>query len=79
MEDVNVVLDFIHEFSIIGPKFIPSYLIEDSYWFAIVLKERFGGVVYYDPILDKSSCLIGNFLFDIDGIVLDKRGYIPLF
>lgn len=79
MEDVNVVLDFIHEFSIIGPKFIPSYLIEDSYWFAIVLKERFGGVVYYDPILDKSSCLIGNFLFDIDGIVLDKSGYIPLF
>lgn len=79
MEDVNVVLDFIHEFSIIGPKFIPSYLIEDSYWFATVLKERFGGVVYYDPILDKSSCLIGNFLFDIDGIVLDKNGYIPLF
>ena len=79
MEDVNVVLDFIHEFSIIGSKFIPSYLIEDSYWFAIVLKERFGGVVYYDPILYKSSCLIGNFLFDIDGIVLDKRGYVPLF
>lgn len=79
MEDVNVVLDFIHEFSIIGRKFIPSSFLEDSYWFATLLKEKFNGVVYYDPILDKNSCQIGNFLFDINGIVFDKNGYVPLF
>lgn len=79
MEDVNAVLDFIHEFSIIGPKFIPSSFLEDPYWFATLLKEKFNGIVYYDPILDKSSCQIGNFLFDINGIVFDKTGYIPLF
>ena len=39
----------------------------NCYYFALILKERFGGTIYYDTI-------DGHFVIDINGIVYDYNG-----
>jgi len=41
------------------------------YWFAKILELRFGGVIYFNPIKVHFGTLIGNKIFDINGIISD--------
>lgn len=57
------VLDFISNFS----EAQSTFLYGCCYWFTYILKGRFGGSTYYDPI-------IGHYIQEIDGRFYDVRG-----
>lgn len=44
-----------------------SFTNGNCYWFAFILKERFGGRIKYFPIANHFACLIGGTLFDVTG------------
>lgn len=49
------------------------------YQFAVILKERFDGVILYDPIEGHFITLINDRLFDITGDVTDKYNINALY
>lgn len=46
------------------------------YQFALILQERFGGTILYDPVEGHFVTLIDDCLFDITGDVTDKYPHI---
>lgn len=42
------------------------------YWFAFILRERFGGSIMYDPVAGHFMIMIGTRLFDVRGDVTDQ-------
>lgn len=59
------VLAFIDEFKSATKLFMEG----KCYWFAVILKERFSGQLYYDPIWNHWACLINDKLYDVTGII----------
>lgn len=50
-----------------------KWLSGNCYYFALILKDRFNGDIYYDPIDGHFLCLIGNKLYDWTGEVEPKN------
>lgn len=46
-----------------------TFLNGFCYYFAIMLKERFGGCIFYNPDIVHFSVLIDGYLYDITGII----------
>ncbi len=44
-----------------------NWLSGNCYYFALILKERFNGEIYYDPIDGHFMCLIDGFFYDWTG------------
>lgn len=58
------------------------YEIEDTfsngfcYWFAKILELRFGGIIYFNPVIIHFAILIEGQLFDITGLIeADKNWF----
>lgn len=69
MRKDNDIIRFINDFtsyesnSVLYNTFMNGY----CYYFAVILKERFGGIILYDPI-------DGHFVTKIDGSIYDITG-----
>ena len=67
---IHEVLQFIESFKGRYP-----YEIEDTfsngfcYWFAKIMEIRFNGIIYFNPDIVHFAILIGEQLFDINGIL----------
>ena len=59
------VINFITEFKSATRLFMEG----KCYWFAIILRERFVGELYYDPVWNHWACLINDVLYDVTGVV----------
>lgn len=65
METLEEVLDFIH-------RRFPNdsnWTNGNCYYFAVILRERFGGTIYYNTI-------DGHFVTEINGLVYDHSGTV---
>lgn len=69
------VLNFVKQFSNYGKEVVDMFM-SHSYWFAIILKEKFGGSIYYNKNDNLYACLADDvFLYDINGFIFDTYGY----
>ena len=64
------IINFIKAFSDMKEHF----LYGKCYWFACILRERFGGRLYYNPVDNHWACCIGIYLFDASGMI-EAKGY----
>lgn len=53
-----------------------TFLYGCCYWFAFILKERFGATIYYDPIDNHFVAKIGRSFYDVSGEVHGEN-YMP--
>jgi hypothetical protein len=73
----NKVLTFIHEFKKRHPQEIEDVFYNGyCYYFAIMLKKRFGGNLYFNEKLVHFGIEINNEIYDILGIVADKSEWV---
>lgn len=69
------VLDFINKFKSKYPEeFQDAFNHGLCYWFAVILRTRFGGDIYFNPDLVHFTVLIHDHLYDINGINKDTVG-----
>lgn len=74
MATKNEVLKFIDKFKFIHKKEIEEvFTTGNCYYFALILKERFEGSIYYLPIENHFITKIDKFYFDITGLVEPKE------
>lgn len=59
----NDVLQFISQFR----ECKHTFLYGCCYWFAFILKERFNGQIYYNPIENHFATKINGDLYDVSG------------
>lgn len=52
-----------------NPGTIETFTRGYCYWFAFILQNRFGGIIFYNPIDNHFAC-------DIDGSLYDITGYL---
>lgn len=72
------VLDFINGFKKQYPNEITDFFANGyCYWFAVILKERFKGTIYYSPIENHFTCYINGYHYDITGIYKPERYIYP--
>jgi hypothetical protein len=62
-----MVLQFIKRFN------DDKWLTGNCYYFAIILKERFNGIIYYDVINSHFITLIDNIFYDFNGITIPDK------
>ena len=62
------ILDFISNFKDAQS----TFLFGCCYWFAYILKVRFGGSTYYDPIIGHFIQKIGDRFYDVRGDVTEE-------
>ena len=74
----ETVLAFIDKFKKIYPVELED-LFGDGwcYYFAIMLKARFTGRIYYLPVSNHFVCKIGDLFYDINGIVIPDEDAYP--
>ena len=78
MEKHQEILSFIARFKDPDPKALEyTFLNQNCYWFAVILKQRFGGNVEYLPITGHFVCKIGNRHYDITGEILPTEPILP--
>lgn len=69
-----LVLDFIEKFKFIHAKELEeSFSCGNCYYFAVILKERFGGEICYIPVNNHFVCQIEHNYYDIKGKVTTKE------
>ena len=65
---MDEVLEFIKKFKWRFPKEQEVIFTEGNcYYFAVILRERFSGKIYYLPIVNHFICKIGKEYYDITG------------
>lgn len=64
----NLVTRFIKHFQNEGT--IKTFTEGCCYYFALILKERFGGDIMYDEVDNHFACLIGSKVYDVTGEVI---------
>lgn len=62
-----MVLQFIKRFT------DNKWVTGNCYYFAIILKERFNGIIYYDVINSHFITLIDNIYYDFNGIIIPDK------
>lgn len=76
----NVVLNFIKDFKNLHQTEIEdTFLNGYCYWFAFILKSRFGGDIMYDCINNHFVTEIGDCLYDISGQVYGSFVYWDIY
>jgi len=68
LDNKQIILDFIRNFK--GSE--KTFLNGCCYWFAFILKSRFRGLTYYDPIYGHFVQKIGSSFYDIRGDVSEE-------
>ena len=63
----KTILNFIKQFESAKHMFLNG----KCYWFAVILRERFNGKLYYNPIMNHWACLINNELYDVTGMIVN--------
>lgn len=65
-----MILDFINNFKS-GNKEVLEDIFTNGfcYWFAFILRSRFGGKIYYNQIMNHFAAMINECLYDITGII----------
>lgn len=67
---MNEILKFIEKFKFkYKEELVEVFTTGNCYYFAIILKERFNGEIYYMPIINHFICKIENKYYDITGEV----------
>ena len=62
------ILLFIDHFADYGKEVIDCFTTGNCYWFAVILNERFGGTIVYNPVACHFACkLNGGHIYDITG------------
>ena len=67
------VMNFIKQFAEVKDFFLYGY----CYWFAMILKKRFGGTIYYMPIKNHFIVRIYNTYYDANGRVIPDEDVYP--
>lgn len=68
------ILDFIENFKIKSPSILTEiFSYGYCYYFAVMLKERFGGSIYYDTEKVHFALRVGDHLYDITGRITDTN------
>ena len=70
----ETVLKFIHRFLAIDQfgDVRKTFTSGCCYWFAAILRERFGGHIVYDPVNNHFACVLPCGVFDITGEITDE-------
>ena len=73
----NTVLNFIQQFQSFGPKVIECFSCGMCWYFATILRERFGQnhSIVYDPIINHFATRIDGRIYDITGDITDDPQY----
>lgn len=71
------ILDFIDKFKFKHREELEMVFMNGNcYYFAVILRERFNGDIYYLPILNHFVCKIGDLYYDVTGITtIDELPY----
>lgn len=70
----ETILAFIDKFKEIYPTELEDMFNDGwCYYFAIMLRARFGGRIYYLPIDNHFVCKIGELFYDIKGVVVPEE------
>lgn len=72
------VLEFIEKFKFHEPKIIEYLFMNGNcYYFAVILKDKFNGEIYYLPIANHFVCKIDNDFYDITGFCsINEKPYL---
>jgi hypothetical protein len=70
------ILDFIAHFQ--RPDTIEVFTNGMCYWFAVLLRERFGGDILYNMAVGHFVCDIDGELYDVTGDVTEQYNYDPM-
>ena len=72
----ETVLAFINKFKELYPKELEKIFSDGwCYYFAVILKTRFAGRIYYLPVENHFICKIGELFYDINGVVIPNECY----
>ena len=72
------VLSFIEQITIKYPKEIKDVFSNGyCFWFAIILRERFHGEIWFNSSLVHFATCIEDRLFDVNGMIDDTYGWMP--
>lgn len=70
----DTILAFINKFKEIYPAELEDIFSDGwCYYFAVILKARFTGRIYYLPTENHFVCKIGELFYDINGIVVTEE------
>lgn len=61
------IIDYIKEFSKYGKQVKECFSLNNCYWFAIILKEKFDGDIMFNEMENHFSCRVNKKLYDITG------------
>ena len=70
--DKQEILSFIDGFNRYGDQIEDLFLNGYCFYFAIILKNRFPGQIFYDPVEGHFVTLIGDDFYDITGCVTSE-------
>lgn len=72
----DTILAFIDKFKELYPTELEEIFSDGwCYYFAIMLKTRFAGRVYYLPKENHFVCKIGELFYDITGVVIPEEAF----
>lgn len=64
----EIILDFINGFKSFDKLVVEALFSQGyCYWFAVILSQRFGGIIYYLPVSNHFITKIDDAYFDIHG------------
>lgn len=74
----QTILAFIDKFKEIHGEELEDIFSDGwCYYFAVILRARFTGRIYYLPVMNHFVCKIGDLFYDINGIVIPEGDYYP--
>ena len=74
----ETILAFINKFKEIYTEELEDIFADGwCYYFAVMLRARFTGRIYYLPIANHFVCKIGDLFYDINGIYIPDEEAIP--
>ena len=70
------ILRFIKRFKKINPLVLKDQFYNGyCYYFAVILRERFGGEIFFNPNLIHFATLIDNKMYDINGVIKEEDNW----
>ena len=74
----QTVLAFIDKFKELYKEQLEDIFVDGwCYYFAVILKARFAGRIYYLPIENHFVCKIGELFYDVKGIFVPEEEAYP--
>ena len=69
MTKQEVIIDFIEQFQQFGSDVTDCFSFGMCYYFALILQERFGANIMYEPIMNHFAGEIDGYIYDITGLI----------